>query len=779
MPAAPIVPRHLVGHVDSPATPSLDPARLGRMEATADGPLHAWGYTTLRLRYTVGHHGLDDRGGLKVVLRFPYDGGDWQVGEPAAANHVRVTASRPCAFRARYEAFGDARPWFRVFRLQVTGGCLGEGDTVDLVIGDRSAGGPGMRVQSFCEDAWELRVMVDPCATGHYQEVPGSVAFPVLPGPAVTWRAVLPGRRPGGATTWLGLKAEDVGGNPTTLGLRRVRLRASHPVADLPDVVEPWSTRALRLDGLRPEVPPGETLRVTVEDAESGAVLAVSNPAVFGVPASWWGDLHGQSGETVGINTADAWFRFARDLSFLDACAHQANCFQINRAFWERLDAISAAWDEPGRYVTLPGYEWSGNTAVGGDRNVWYRRQGRPIRRASHALLTDHADAHTDATTARALFAALDAEETVGEVCVSAHVGGRHADLAYAHDGRWERTVEIHSAWGTFEWLLLDALALGHRVGVVANSDGHKGRPGASWPGAATFGAVGGLTAWVSPELTRDALFDALLARRTWATSGSRIDLDVQVTPEGPTRAWAEDPAVFADAAPTPVDTLGHGAIGSTRASRAQVRVRVRAPAGVVSIAVRVGADTVATIGPAVPPGRRVRLTWEGAEYRGRGRTTTWDGSARLGGLRVRGLRPFAAWNPAHVLDRVALSGPPGAPVEELRWKAVTTGNRGGWDLWWDPVDGDVPTVEVVTGPGTLQARLDTLPPEGVTVEAGGLGRRLSLVPLAEEALPADVDATLAIDLLPQGDTAIWVAVTCEDGHQAWSSPVYLFPEPR
>ena len=29
-------------------------------------------------------------------------------------------------------------------------------------------------------------------------------------------------------------------------------------------------------------------------------------------------------------------------------------------------------WDEPGRFVTIPGYEWSGNTALGGDRNVFY-----------------------------------------------------------------------------------------------------------------------------------------------------------------------------------------------------------------------------------------------------------------------------------------------------------------------------------------------------------------------------------------------------------------------
>ena len=37
------------------------------------------------------------------------------------------------------------------------------------------------------------------------------------------------------------------------------------------------------------------------------------------------------------------------------------------------------------------------------------------------------------------------------------------------------------------------------------HSDDHKGRPGATRPGASTFGAVGGLTCYFMPELTRDA----------------------------------------------------------------------------------------------------------------------------------------------------------------------------------------------------------------------------------------------------------------------------------
>jgi len=76
-----------------------------------------------------------------------------------------------------------------------------------------------------------------------------------------------------------------------------------------------------------------------------------------------------------------------------------------------------------------------------------------------------------------------------------------------------------------------DAFELGHRVGVVCHSDDHKGRPGATRPGASTFGAIGGLTCYFMPELTRDALFAALydelhrMARRELARRGAGVTL--------------------------------------------------------------------------------------------------------------------------------------------------------------------------------------------------------------------------------------------------------------
>ena len=74
-------------------------------------------------------------------------------------------------------------------------------------------------------------------------------------------------------------------------------------------------------------------------------MLAVSNPMRIVETAAllpYWGDLHGQSEETIGTASALHYFHFARDRAFLDVVGHQGNDFQITRGFYddaERADA--------------------------------------------------------------------------------------------------------------------------------------------------------------------------------------------------------------------------------------------------------------------------------------------------------------------------------------------------------------------------------------------------------------------------------------------------------
>src|SRR5437588_10398998 len=81
-----------------------------------------------------------------------------------------------------------------------------------------------------------------------------------------------------------------------------------------------------------------------------------------------------------------------------------------------------------------------------------------------------------------------------------------------------------------------------------ATGDDHKGRPGATRPGASTFGAIGGLTCYFMAELTRDALFEALRRRHHYGTTGTRLFLDLRGSFAQPVACFAEDPQLTSSA---------------------------------------------------------------------------------------------------------------------------------------------------------------------------------------------------------------------------------------
>jgi hypothetical protein len=461
------------------------------------------------------------------------------------------------------------------------------------------------------------------------------------------------------------------------------------------------------------------------------------------------------------MGSAESYFRYARDLAFIDMVGHQGNDFQITDAFWAELNRLTAAFDAPGRFVCLSGYEWSGNTGMGGDRNIFFRREGRPIRRSSHILVEGQTSSRA-VYTADDLFRALAGEDAV----VIAHVGGRYADIKCAHDGRLERSVEVHSTWGTFEWLLHDAFDMGYRVGVVCHSDDHKGRPGATKPGASTFGAIGGLTCYFMPELTRDALFEALRRRCHYGTTGTRLFLDLRATFEQPVTGFSEDPQL-ARAKEFPVREASMGDIIRPGSVPMRLAAEVIGTAPVDRLDVLHGAKVVQTTRPftAADLGRRVRLTWQGAEYRGRGRETMWQGKLTLANNRFVHFAPVNFLNPERKIEETSAG-------TALAWTSVTTGNLAGIDIWLDEARRGTLTLDtnVVSG----EVDLTTLADDTVVFDGGGLGRRISVYRLPEQ----DWSRRLSVDhvvTFPGGaDLPVYVRVTQSDGHQAWSSPIYL-----
>ena len=238
------------------------------------------------------------------------------------------------------------------------------------------------------------------------------------------------------------------------VALDRFDLVPNLVVLGLPDSIQFTPNKLSHIIDQLTRSEPGTLIALMIDS--NGLTVAKSNPCRFVEHSPLlpcWGDLHGKSEETIGTNSAREFYEFARDQAYLDVCVHQGNDFQITTDFWLHLNELSAEFNHDGHFITFPGWEWSGNTGFGGDRNVLLMSEGRPIHRSSHALVNDHCDIDSDANTADLLFSSLKDEDCV----VFAHIGGRYADIKMSHDQHFERAVEVHSAWGTFEWLIHDA----------------------------------------------------------------------------------------------------------------------------------------------------------------------------------------------------------------------------------------------------------------------------------------------------------------------------------
>ncbi len=738
--------------------------RLGRVALSPSGKFEAGSYESFTLIFTAGDFGIDESGSIKLLLRLASDVGRPQFDDPAASNYVTVETEADVNLECSYDAYATTRPWTKTLHIKVSGGHLSPGDTVTIRFGDTREGSPGWRLQTFCEKKFEFRTTIDAFSTHEWAILPDSPSIEIVPGPPHLWKAVLPTLRRVGERFRFGIKAEDAMGNPSDQVDQTVALSASAPISGLPETatIKPGE-KTLVVDGLSVAEP--GTFTVQVRDVD-GELLSTSNPLRIERDAplvAYWGDLHAQSEETVGTNSAREYFEFGRDYAFLDVCSHQANDFQIQQEFWAELNRLTAELNEPGRFVTLPGYEWSGNPAVGGDRNVYFREEGRPIRRCSHALVDDLSDVDIDCPTASDLFESLIAAKE--DVVCYAHCGGRPADIKYAHDGRLEHSVEVHSGHGSFEWILNDAFEMGYRVGVVCNSDGHRGRIGAYYPGASHF-VTGGLTCFLLPELSRNAVFEGIRSRHHFGTTGTRMFLDVATHFASPATIYGDDPAL-GPATGQASSRAMMGDIVQTEEDEVDLVVDIAGGAALERVEIRNGLDTLETIHPytAADLGARIRVVWQGAEHRGRRRHTTWDGDAKFKGNSILRTQAINFWNPYRTLERRGEDG--------LAWQSFTSGSFAGFDAWL-----------AEAGAGTLLLHTPLLdfeiPAQEIGLEAkifdcGGLDRKVTVQRMPDEASTNEMRVERHITLRESGDNPLYVCVTQEDGHQAWSSPIYVF----
>ena len=266
-----VVARELVGDVWPIAQPGEDPVLYGHVELSPRGAFEARSLQTFKLVYTVGRYGIDDTGSIRVVFRFMGDWGELQTHDPSGYNYVTAHTNNTSRLSLSYANTAHQRPWFRALTIRLHGGYLKEGDTITIIFGDTSQGSPGMKLQTFCEAGFEFKVLADVCAVGHYVPLSETPHISIVPGQAHAWKAVLPTLRRPGEKFRLGIKAEDLWGNPTPLAQGRFRLQCNLSVNGLPESIDyPLGEKSITLEDLSTEQ--AGTLRIQMLDDQYSSV---------------------------------------------------------------------------------------------------------------------------------------------------------------------------------------------------------------------------------------------------------------------------------------------------------------------------------------------------------------------------------------------------------------------------------------------------------------------------------------------------------------------------
>ncbi len=522
------------------------------------------------LEFTVGPSGIAAGGGLMVAFPKAWFANPFplikfvQTEDPALPHHVGVTTSRPGARLAvgidSVGLTGKVERFNHTITLHVGEPGLQAGDTLTVTFGRTTA--PYL----IGEDT--VDVAVDAAGDGRFRRVAEGAHYEVLCGEAVELVLVGPSQAVVGRPVDLTLtafdpysnRAEFLAGPVQITGLGEP-IRTEFGSRDLGQLKITWT----------PTEPgwhwPEATATIFINQLGNFRPLplkAAGNP--IGVTAAepplklYWGDLHSHSEISKdAIGRGD--FAYARDAARLDFFAPTEHADDdgnplgdgITPEEWEAIRRRAHEFDQPGRFVTLLAYECS---LSGGHHNVFFRSlEGVPWPahrvRDVRTLWTKLAEGeaitiphHLGITWGGVRRLGPPAQPGLQPVRPPDEMPtrGPHLDWTLPQDAARRPLLEIYSLHGSSEGFdpedplayenarftsarshpgphyARDAWARGLALGVVAASDNHQAQPGQRH---------GGLTAVFAPTLTRESVFDALAARRTYGTTGERYFMEL------------------------------------------------------------------------------------------------------------------------------------------------------------------------------------------------------------------------------------------------------------
>ena len=292
-------------------------------------------------------------------------------------------------------------------------------------------------------------------------------------------------------------------------------------------------------------------VRISVKTHDK-AVKKIKTHPIGDIDEEWnvyFGDIHGHTKQfSDGLYSAQHYYDFARDVAnvSVSALSDHYNMLHDEKLLKEMFD-ITDRYNAPHEFVTLQGFEWDCKT-YRHHKNIYF-----PSRELAEELGPGTPD------TTEEMFKYYEGRDVV----IIPHHTNFSSEITWAwwphdwdiHDGQTERLVEIYQMrgnsetekfegeWGTCDYGASVRLALdrGYKLGFIGGTDTHRSEPASSFlphnmfippedfytPGI--FQDYFGLGAFLSKELTREGIYDALKSRRTYATTGDRILLHFSI----------------------------------------------------------------------------------------------------------------------------------------------------------------------------------------------------------------------------------------------------------
>ena len=448
----------------------------------------------------------------------------------------------------------------------------------------------------------------------------------------------------------------------------------------------------------------------------------------------------------MGVGSPDEYFAYARDCAAIDFTTHQGNDFILSDIDLEEVRQAALKHNEPGRFAAFFGWEWSGPTGTGGDRNVIFIDDDGPIFRSSHWQLWDSElaenSAASEALHARDLHARMREymAETGRKVIMLPHIGGRRSDFEM-QDPQLEPVFEICSNHGVFEWRLHEFLAAGIKVGVVGASDDHTCRPGLAYPSTPEMTVLGGLGAVYSADHSRQGIYLGLKARHCYATTGARLYLEMNVNGHR-----------MGDSA----ETSGPLAISG--------QVHGTAPINYIALFNHSREVTRFVPAPQVHHPNLVRIIWSGATHQDRGRFMSWDGGLQISEGRIKAAQPLNIYTAKYGIDQWSET--------HAQWRSVTSGQEEGILLEVEASNDAVITFSA--GPARFSFTLGEVRAAERRWDFGGLEQYVTVSTQHSDGGPLDFSFNYVDEPSQLGEQAYWVRIVQNDFHRAWSSPIYL-----